>query len=83
MDTEPKPLIPQTPTEQPAQPVRTEPSPLITQDEIQNTAAAIKAEKKEEPEYPTVGGRIATYFLVLLAIIAVATVTIALIVSAS
>ena len=83
MDTEPKPLIPQTPAEQPAQPPRSEPSPLITQDEIQTTAEAIKAEKKEEPEYPTVGGRIATYFLILLAVVAVAAVTIAIIVSAN
>jgi hypothetical protein len=41
------------------------------------------AEKKKEPEYPTTGSRIATYFLVLLAVVAVATVTIAIIVSNS
>lgn len=63
--------------------VPAEPTTLISNEEIQRTATEIAAEKKKEPEYPSKGSRIATYFLVLLAVVAVATVTVAIIVSNS
>ncbi|MBR5418736.1 hypothetical protein IK110_00585 [Candidatus Saccharibacteria bacterium] len=81
MELEQNPIVPQ-PT-QPERQASNRPNQLLTQDEIQDTAAKIEAEKKEEPEYPTTAGRFATYFLVLLAVVAVAAVTIAVIVSAS
>ncbi len=76
MEMEQKP-IPEEPI------IPSEPSTLISNEDIQQTATEMAAEKKKEPEYPTTGSRIATYFLVLLAVVAVATVTIAIIVSNS
>lgn len=83
MEIEQNPIAQPEQPQQSEQPERQAPAQLLTQDEIQTTAAKIRAEKKDEPEYPTTAGRIATYFLILLAVVAVATVTIAVIVSAA
>lgn len=63
--------------------VPNEPRQLISNEEIQETATELSKEKKKEPEYPTKASRLATYFLVLLAVVAVATATVAIIVSNS
>ena len=63
--------------------VPNEPRQLISNEEIQEVATELSEKKKKEPEYPTKASRIATYFLVLLAVVAVATATVAIIVSNS
>ena len=59
------------------------PATLISDESIREVATEMAAEKEKTPEYPTKASRFATYFLVLLAVVAVATVTIAIIVSNS